>query len=252
MKILRTYWIILLVMPAVAFGYKNGISGRTLKSSTNGCSCHNSSAASSVLVAITGPSSLIPGRVGTYTVTVNDVPGNSGGIDIAASSGTLAPASTNLKLLNGELTQTTSTAVPSTYSFTYTAPASAGTATLYATAKGTAFASWNHAPNFTVTVTNASAVTQEGQTPAVFALEQNFPNPFNPSTQIRFSIPQAQHATLAIYDMQGREVAVLVNARLEAGTYSTQWNAEKMPTGVYLYRLKAGTLSETKKLLIQK
>jgi hypothetical protein len=94
-----------------------------------------------------------------------------------------------------------------------------------------------------------------GSAPAAFALGQNFPNPFNPTTAIRFSIPEeAAHelVTLKIYDMLGREVAALVNERKDAGTYSVQWNAAGMPSGTYFYRLRAGALNETKKLSVVK
>lgn len=86
--------------------------------------------------------------------------------------------------------------------------------------------------------------------PSGYVLDQNFPNPFNPSTEIQFSLPQRSQVTLTIFDLLGREVTTLVSEELSAGSYSTRWDAGGMPTGVYLYRLRAGDFVETKKLLL--
>jgi ligand-binding sensor domain-containing protein len=91
-----------------------------------------------------------------------------------------------------------------------------------------------------------------GAVPEGFALEQNFPNPFNPSTTIQFSIPRAEYVTLKIYDLVGREVATLVSDHLNAGTYESTWNAKNTASGVYFYRLEAGQFSAMKKLLLVK
>ncbi|HLP16151.1 MAG TPA: choice-of-anchor V domain-containing protein [Bacteroidota bacterium] len=252
MKFVCALLIFAVFLPGAAYSSANGITGRTLKSSANGCSCHNATAASSVLVLISGPASLAPGKSGTYTVTVADTVGTKGGVDIATSAGTLAPVSTILKLSGGELTHSAPGPVPSVYTFTLTAPATTGPVTLYATAKGSAFSNWNFAPNLTVTVSSTTAVSPVGSLPTSYALEQNFPNPFNPSTQIRFSVPEEQQVRLAVYDIQGRQVALLVNSRLQPGTYAAEWNAQHASTGVYFYRLTAGTFTETKKLLLNK
>lgn len=96
-----------------------------------------------------------------------------------------------------------------------------------------------------------------GNTPESFSLNQNFPNPFNPSTKIRFAIPSggerhAFHVRLIIYDMIGKEIAILVNQQLSTGTYETQWNAENIPSGVYFYKLTAGEFSSTRKMVLMK
>jgi hypothetical protein len=98
----------------------------------------------------------------------------------------------------------------------------------------------------------ATSVEDDAKVPDHFALEQNFPNPFNPSTQIRFSIAAACPVQLKIFDILGREIAELVNERLAAGTYAVRWNAHDFPSGVYIYRLIAGTYVSTKKLSLQK
>ena len=73
--------------------------------------------------------------------------------------------------------------------------------------------------------------------PIGFELYQNYPDPFNPSTTISFTIPTRSSVSLKIYDMLGKEVATIVSQELPAGTYSRQWNAAKMSSGVYFYRL---------------
>ncbi|MEO8167353.1 MAG: choice-of-anchor D domain-containing protein [bacterium] len=94
-----------------------------------------------------------------------------------------------------------------------------------------------------------------GKLPQTFVLEQNYPNPFNPSTKIRFSIPAGSSkpiVSLRIYDIVGREVAVLVNKEMEAGSYEATFDAAKLASGTYLYKLQAGSFVETKKMLLMK
>ncbi|HLP15132.1 MAG TPA: T9SS type A sorting domain-containing protein, partial [Bacteroidota bacterium] len=108
---------------------------------------------------------------------------------------------------------------------------------------------------------SASAVQRlDEQTPHGFQLEQNFPNPFNPSTTLRFSIPDERTVELRIVDVLGREVAVLVRKQMQPGSYSVEWNASALPSGMYVAVLRAWSLNgkqgrvfiETKKLLMQK
>lgn len=86
--------------------------------------------------------------------------------------------------------------------------------------------------------------------PGDFVLEQNYPNPFNPSTTIRYTLPKSSYVTLTIYDILGRELNTLVNAHQEAGYKSVQFNENDLPSGIYFYRLQAGTFTDTKKLLL--
>jgi hypothetical protein len=88
--------------------------------------------------------------------------------------------------------------------------------------------------------------------PGQFALEQNYPNPFNPSTTIRFNLPISGHTTLRLYNLLGQEVETLVNGELTGGAHSVEWNPGKVASGVYFYRLVAGSFVETKKMLYQK
>lgn len=88
--------------------------------------------------------------------------------------------------------------------------------------------------------------------PVSFSLSQNFPNPFNPSTVIRYQVPVASHVRLAVYDILGREVRVLVNEQKTAGRYEVKFGASGLASGVYVYRMQAGAFADTKKLLLLK
>jgi uncharacterized delta-60 repeat protein len=83
-----------------------------------------------------------------------------------------------------------------------------------------------------------------------YSLEQNYPNPFNPSTVIKFQIPSSTFVTLNVFDMFGREIAVLVNEEKVAGNYSLEFNGSNLASGVYFYRLQAGNFVQTKKLVL--
>ena len=95
-----------------------------------------------------------------------------------------------------------------------------------------------------------SAATTVHSSPNSFELSQNYPNPFNPSTSIAFTIPSRVFVSLKVFDILGREVSAILSEELEAGRYTRQWNAPGLSSGVYIYRLQAGTYSEMKKLLL--
>lgn len=88
--------------------------------------------------------------------------------------------------------------------------------------------------------------------PSSFSLEQNFPNPFNPSTNIRFSIPSNEFVSLKVYSVTGILLDELVHQSMDAGTYSVIWDAHNIPSGVYFYTLRSGNHTQTKKLIIMK
>jgi hypothetical protein len=88
--------------------------------------------------------------------------------------------------------------------------------------------------------------------PSTFELEQNYPNPFNPSAKIKYSIPTSEFVFLKVFDVLGKEIKTLVNEYKLAGIYEVELDASKLPSGVYLYQLKAGSFIETKKMLLLK
>jgi len=87
-------------------------------------------------------------------------------------------------------------------------------------------------------------------TPGKYELLQNFPNPFNPSTNIRYNIPKNSFLRLVVYDLLGKEIETLVNEEQSAGTYEVTFNAVQYPSGVYYYKLTADGYSDTKKMLL--
>ena len=99
--------------------------------------------------------------------------------------------------------------------------------------------------------TNTS-VREYNSPPKKFILKQNYPNPFNPTTIISFSIPSNSFVSLNIYDLLGREVAVIISEEMPAGNYTRQWNATNISSGIYFYRIQAGNFIETKKLVLLK
>lgn len=88
--------------------------------------------------------------------------------------------------------------------------------------------------------------------PTVFELEQNFPNPFNPTTNITFSLPEAQNVSLKIFNMLGQEVVTLVNEFRNAGVYEVSFDAANLPSGTYFYSISAGNFNSVKKMLLLK
>lgn len=100
-----------------------------------------------------------------------------------------------------------------------------------------------------------TAVGSNDESPTKFRLEQNFPNPFNPSTTISFSLPSPSFVTLQIFNLLGQEVATIVSGELGTGSHALQWNADGAASGVYYYRLQAlgvnnSMFVETKKLVL--
>ncbi len=91
-----------------------------------------------------------------------------------------------------------------------------------------------------------------GEVPKEFSLNLNYPNPFNPTTNIKFAIPKAAFVRLAVYDMLGREVESLVNQQLTPGTYEVNWNAAKFSSGIYLYKLVTNDFQMVKKMSLIK
>ena len=92
----------------------------------------------------------------------------------------------------------------------------------------------------------------EKELPENFELYQNYPNPFNPTTTIKYSIPELSFVTLKIYDILGNEVATLINEEQSVGYYFVSVYASSMSSGIYFYQLKAGSYTQTKRMIILK
>ena len=88
--------------------------------------------------------------------------------------------------------------------------------------------------------------------PTEFLLEQNYPNPFNPTTNISYALPCSGLVQIKVFNLLGKEIATLINEEKKAGTYKINWNAANLPSGVYLYRIQAGSFIQTKKMILLK
>ncbi len=106
--------------------------------------------------------------------------------------------------------------------------------------------------DFDGTFTYSNEVEVEVGTPNVFALEQNYPNPFNPSTVIKYSIPVDGLVTLNIYNTLGEKIKTLISQVQKAGNYEVSFDASKLASGVYIYRLESGNFSSVKKMILNK
>jgi hypothetical protein len=110
---------------------------------------------------------------------------------------------------------------------------------------------WSSVCSFT-TIGSSSIKIISSEVPTENKLYNNYPNPFNPTTNIKFAIPKNEFVKITVFDMLGKELETLVNEQLQSGTYETNWNAPNYPSGVYFYKLSAGDFSETRKMLLIK
>ncbi len=266
MKTISKTLFILTVLSLSTLGYalyvQGSSGGRTGATQLNGegCVCHGAPS-SAVSVTILGADTVLIGSTNTYTVRITGGPLVRGGTNIATSSGTLdVVAGSGLRKVSNELTHASPKAPVNnavSFEFTFTAPATAGSVTLYANGNSVNFNGnsagdqWNFAPNKTVVVSATSSAPMQTR-PAGFELAQNFPNPFNPTTTIHFTLPQDDVVRLNVYDASGRKVQTLVNGRTSKGTHTVQFNAANLASGIYLYRLETSAFSETKKMLLVK
>lgn len=97
-----------------------------------------------------------------------------------------------------------------------------------------------------------SAVQPGNAAPSAYSLSQNYPNPFNPATTIKYSIPEGRVVNIKVFDILGKEVAVLTNEFQNAGTYTVQFDGSSLPSGMYIYRIQAGAFTESRKLMLLK
>ena len=89
-------------------------------------------------------------------------------------------------------------------------------------------------------------------TPEKFGLYQNYPNPFNPTTMINFAVPKAGRVKISVYNQLGQQVALIADRDYSSGEYSINFNGASLASGVYYYRIEAGSFTETKKMVLLK
>lgn len=120
------------------------------------------------------------------------------------------------------------------------------------TASNSCITSPNSATWSFTTIQPLGVVINSGEIPKVYKLYDNYPNPFNPSTLIKFDIPFSSDVDISVYDVTGKESARIISQKLEAGSYSYLWNAENFPSGVYFYSIRAEKFYSTKKMVLIK
>jgi len=155
--------------------------------------------------------------------------------------------------------------VPGTNALTFIMPSNAFAAPTFARFR---FSSEAHVPFFGLAIdgevedyyieVNPVGVNEINEPiPTEFKLMQNFPNPFNPTTEIRYEIPKPVFVRLALYNLSGQEIAILVSEQKFPGSYIARWNGkdkqgQQVAAGIYLYRIEAGYFNGTGKLLLLK
>lgn len=249
------------LVSVLAYAYSTGITGRTRKGPEPGCTCHGDSPSAGVSVQITGPSVLSPGQTAVYKVKIAGGPLSAAGTNIAVKQGTINPvAGSGLQKIGSELTHTTPKSPAGdtvSFDFQYTAPMVTTTDTLFANGNSVDLSGsssgdmWNFAPNKAVQISSASGISNNS-TVTEYNLYQNFPNPFNPSTSIKFDIAKSGYVSLNVYDMSGKEIRTLVNGYRQGGNYEVNFNAEGLSSGIYYCRLQTADYSSIIKMTLLK
>lgn len=110
----------------------------------------------------------------------------------------------------------------------------------------------NFSPVRSFRVRTTSVQNISSSIPTKFKLYNNYPNPFNPCTKIKFDLPQNSFVNIIVFDVSGRNVKNLVEENLSAGSYETEFNASNLPSGIYYYTLQSGNFTQTKKMILLK
>lgn len=247
----------------------SGMTNVTRRTNNIGCYCHFNTPSAGVTVTLEGPSSVRATDTVTFRLTMKGGPLIRGGCDISAQRGDLILSNleTNLQRMVAldlvyELTHIAPKA-PSgdsiSWTFRYVAPNTPNTKdTLYANGNSVnfdgvpIFDQWNYAANKIISITPLTSIENNGTEVIGYQLLQNYPNPFNPVTNIEFRIPDEGFVNLKIYDAAGKEVAVLLNKKMNSGTHKITFDASHLNSGVYFYKLETEKFSETKKMIVNK
>lgn len=180
-------------------------------------------------------------------------------VSVGVGGNNFSPANTSANVgdtikwtWTGSTHDVTSTSVPGGASSFASPIQSSGTFTYVVTVVGnySYVCTLHGGMNGSISVT--TGIEQTSSIADVFKLKQNFPNPFNPTTKISFSIPAREFVTLAVYDLVGNEVESIVSQELNAGQYEYNFEGKNLTSGVYFYTLRAGNLKDTKRMLLVK
>lgn len=235
---------------------------------TEGCTCHGIDTTSAVKITLDGPTTIQYGDTVTFVAKMTGGPLVKGGIDISSGRGIviLSPLDSTLQRLEAsmsiyELTHTAPKLPVSdtvTWTFRYIAPVTGDRDTLFATGNSVngngvpSGDSWNFGQSKVVFIGNIQGISENTGLVNDFRLNQNFPNPFNPSTKIKFQINKNGIVKLSVFDSKGNTVKNLLNERKSAGEYSVDFSGVNLSSGVYFYKLEVNGISETKRMLLIK
>lgn len=100
------------------------------------------------------------------------------------------------------------------------------------------------------TISSITGIEDENTRPAGYCLNQNYPNPFNPSTEISFSLAKSSFVIMEIYNSLGQKVVVLINNKMNSGSYKVKFNASNLSSGIYYYKIQAGEFQSVRKMLL--
>ncbi len=258
----KTVFTILILWGALAgfdVYHSSGIVGTTRKNG-HGCLCHGSLPADTVSVWIEGPRSVRAGSKTFYSLMMTGGPGVTGGFNLASNSGILIPLDTTEQAVSGELTHTAPKPFEGDtvrWGFFYVAPSATGYDTLFSAANSTnnngipTGDKWNFGENTAIGVVPDTMTAVRDMVPSPdFMIFQNFPNPFNPSTTISFTLSRQASVRLSVYDALGSRVALLLNRTVQPGLHEMLWNATSMPSGIYLCRLESEYFALSRKMLL--
>ena len=271
----KRFGIVLSIAAVVFCGFRylhsTGIVGVTQKPNHQyvvpGCFCHDFSPTPSVHVILEGPDSLTVGQLATYRIHVIKDSNIAAGFNVATVRGALTTGdSTDQQLMDWdgalELTHTEAKLANGndtiTWVFHYEAPETATIDTVYAAGNSVNLSLdpdgdyWNFAVNKIVRVYSTTGIANDGSPIPSFALQPNYPNPFNPLTVIHYQLPVTDYVTLKLYNVVGQLVATLVNEVKQPGNYEVTWDASGQPSGIYIYRLTAGNRAESRKMVLLK
>ncbi len=256
MKTLFTLLLTLISMSFLALGIlrSNGYVGATEKDGGQGCNCHSFSPSSQVSAWIEGPDSVLIGTSANYKLFMTGGPKIRGGFNLAVLRGKVSPVDGLTKLMQytvGDTQLTHSSPLNFSgkdtiyWSFSFNAPSTVGFDTIYSVVNSTngngqadGNDRWNFGRKFVVKVyVNPLSAENENTIISDFILYQNYPNPFNPVTTISWQSPASGYQTLKIYDVNGNEVATLLDQYRDAGRFNITFDASKLSSGVYIYKL---------------
>lgn len=250
-----------LLLTVAIYSYPNytGYSGAPGSKGTCASSCHGSGTGT---ITVSGfPSVYTPGK--TYTVTVQYSSGSKiSNFNASTRLGTSTTGAGTFTSGSNCVVYTSSGYEAgvrgsanniSSATFSWIAPAvGSGNVNFYLAGLQGSKSGPNTKLTLTATEEIVSSVPETKDNPELFHLAQNYPNPFNPSTTISFQLLVPGNVTLKVYNLLGKEVAALLNGRMDAGNHSLHFDAAELPGGIYFYTLETGFYSATKKMVLLK